>query len=136
MIHRLHRRMAHLLAFAPSRRRLGIGLLAIMLPEALRHIALNVSHMFQNIIDNPLFEGPAEEIELTHSRLFDRGLTANLKTDALTAAEGIKQPFRIGLELSFIMKVHHELTVLQQVTDVEFLGIVRDEPVNQTEADG
>lgn len=34
------------------------------------------------------------------------------------------------------MEMHHELAILVQVTDIEFLGIVRDEPVDQPQTNG
>ena len=77
--------------------------------------------MIQDILDNPLFECPAEEVELAHRRLFDWFLTAHLEADAFTTAKGIKEPLRIRLELALIMKMHHELRGLLWVADVELL---------------
>ena len=137
MVHRLHRRMAHLLAFAPPRRRLRFDLLAIMLPETDIHVTLNLRNVGQDVSDHTLLEGPAEEVELAHRRLFDRRLAADLETDALAAAEGIEEALRIRLEFAFVVEMHHELTrtglIRDRITDIKLLRVVRDEPVDEAE---
>ena len=140
MVDRLHRRMAHLLPLAASRRRLHLCLLAVMFPETHVHIALNVSRVRQNVADHALLNGPAEEVELAHRRLLDRRLAADLEADALTAAKRIKEALRIRLELTLVMKMDHELfgagLLCEGVADVELLGIIRDEPVDEAETHG
>ena len=138
MVDRLHRRMAHLLPLAPPRGRLHLRLLAIMFPETHVHIALNVGRVRQNIADDALLNGPAEEVELAHRRLLDRRLAANLEADALATTKRIEEALRIRLELTLVMEVDHELTrrrvFCQGIADIELLGIVRDEPVDEAEA--
>jgi len=138
MVDCLHRRMAHLLPLTASRRRLHLRLLAIMFPETHVHIALNVGRVRQNVADHTLLNGPAEEVELAHRRLLDRRLATDLEADALATAKRIKEALRIRLELTLVMEVDHELTrrrvFCQGIADVELLGIVRDEPVDEAEA--
>ena len=136
VIHRLHRRMTHLLALAPTGGCLDFGLLTVMFPETDIHIALNIGDVFQNILDNPLLYGPTEEIQLAHSGLLNRCLTANLEADAFATAKRIKEALGIRLEFALVMEVHHELAVLLGIRDIEFLGIIRDEPVYEAETDG
>ena len=140
MVDCLHRRMAHLLPLTAPRGSLHLRLLAIMFPETHVHIALNVDRVRQNIADHALLNGPAEEIELAHRRLLDRRLAADLEADALATAKRIEEALRIRLEFTLVMEVDHELTrrrvFCQGIADVELLGIVRDEPVDQTETHG
>ena len=129
VVHRLHRRMGHLLALPPTRRCLDLRILAVVLPETDIHIALNSFNVLQNISDDTLLDGPTEEIQLAHRGLLNRRLAADLEADALTATEGIEEPLRIGLEFALVMEVHHELAILMDIGHVELLGIVRYEPV-------
>ena len=138
MVHRLHRRMTHLLTLSPTRRRLCLRLLAVMLLETDIHVLLNIGHMRQNVANNAHLNCPSEEIELTHRRLLNRRLTANLETDPLSSAKGIKEPLGIRLEFALIVEMHHELFVCScfigyRITHVELLGIIGDEPVNEAE---
>ena len=57
----------------------------------------------------------------------------DLETDALSAAERIKETFGIGLELTLIVKMDHKLGGLQWVTDIELFRIIRDKPINKPE---
>lgn len=57
----------------------------------------------------------------------------DLETDALSAAERIKETFGIGLELTLIVKMDHKLGGVKRITNVELFGIICDEPVNQPE---
>ena len=138
MVHRLHGRMTHLLALPATSRCLCLRLLAIMLLETDIHVLLNVSHVRQDVTDNTHLDRPTEEIELAHGGLFNRCLAANLETDPLPSAERIEQTFGIRLEFAFIMEVYHELlgsTALigQRITHIEFLRIIGDEPIDETE---
>lgn len=90
MIDGLHRRMAHLLALTPSRRRFDFGLLTVVLPETDRHIALNVGDVVQNVSNDTLLDGPTEEIQLAHRGLLNRRLAANLEADAFSAAKRVE----------------------------------------------
>ncbi len=139
VIDRLHRRMAHLLPLAASRRRLHLRLLTVMFPETHVHITLNVRCVCQNVADHALLNGPAEEVELAHRRLLNRRLATDLEADALATAKRIKKALRIRLELTLVMEVDHELTrrrvFCQGIADIELLGIIRDEPVDETETD-
>ena len=110
MVHRLHRRMAHLLALPPTRRRLRLRLLAIVLLETDIHVLLNIGDVFQDITDNTHLNRPTEEVELAHRRFIYRRLPANLEADALSAAERVKQPLGIRFELAFIVEMYHELS--------------------------
>lgn len=132
MIHRLHGRMTHLLALTTTRRCLVFGVLAIVFPETYVHIFLDRIDVRQNILNDPLLDGPAEEIQLANCGLLNRRLAANLEADSLAATKRIKQTLGIRLEFAFVMEMHHELSVLVEITDIEFLGIVRDEPIYQS----
>ncbi len=132
----LRRALAHLLALAATGGGLLLRLLAVMLPETHVHVLLDVSGVLHNIIYHALLNGPTEEVELAHGRLLNRGLPADLETDTLATTEGVEQALRVGLELAFVVEVHHEGALLQRVADVELLGVVRHEPVDQTETDG
>ena len=139
MVDRLHRRMAHLLALSATRRCLGLRLLAIVLLETNIHIALNVSHVRNDVPDHAHLNRPAEEVELAHRCLLNRCLAADLETDALTATEGIKEPLRIRLEFALVVEMDHKLAtgvrrlIGQRITNIELLGIIGDEPVNETQ---
>ena len=135
MIHRLHGRLTHLLALAPSRRRRRLRILAVMLAKARVHIRLDRLLICENVVEHPLLDRPTEEIQLADRGLLNWRVAADLEANAITAAEGIEQPLRIGLELALIMKVDHELAVVHRIGHVELLGIVRHEPVDQTETD-
>jgi hypothetical protein len=136
MIHRFHRGVTHLLALSPAGGGLDFGFLTIMLPETGIHIALYIHNMFQNILDDSFLDGPTEEIQLAHRGFFNRRLAANLETDSFTTAEWIKQTLGIGLEFALVMEMYHELAFFVEITDVEFLGIIRHEPVYEAETDG
>jgi len=141
MIDGLHGRLAHLFALAAAGRCLLFGLLAVMLPETDIHVALNVGDMVGDVADHLFLNSPPEEVELADGGLLNGRLTADLEIDAFTATEGIKETLAVGLEFALVMEVHHELarggwiTLHQGITDVELLGVVRDKPVNETEAD-
>ena len=128
--------LAHLLALAATGGGLLLRLLAVMLPETHVHVLLDVSCVLHNIVYYALLDGPTEEVELAHGRLLNGGLPADLETDALATAEGVEEALRIGLELALVVEVDHEGAVLQRIADVELLGVVRHEPVDQTETDG
>lgn len=94
------------------------------------HIPLNIGDMIQDILDDPLLQSPAEEVQLADGGLFNRRRTADLEADAFTTAERIKETLGIRLEFAFIMEMHHELCGILRIADVELLGIVGDEPVD------
>ena len=104
-----------------------------MLLETHIHITLNIRDMIQDILDDALFKCPAEEIELPHGGLFYGRRTTNLEADSLTTTERVEETLRIGLEFALVMEVDHELGGFQWVADVEFLGIIRNEPIDQAE---
>ena len=136
MVDRFCRRRTHLLAFSAPGTRLRFRLLAIMFLETHIHIPLNLGDMIQNILDDTLLQSPAEEVQLTDGGLFNRRRAADLEADALTAAKRIEEALGIRLEFALIMEMDHELCGILRIADVELLGIVGDEPVDQTEADG
>ena len=148
MVHGLHRGMAHLLTFAPPRGGFDLRLLAVMFAETNIHIPLNVGDVGQNIADHAHLNGPSEEIQLSYSGLVDRGLSADLETDALTTAEWIKESLGIGLEFALVMEVDHKLAGAaaaaaaaaslfdQRITNIELLGIIGHEPVDESETYG
>lgn len=131
--------MTHFLALATTRGRFGFGFLAVMFPVAGIHIAFDIGGVFNDVGHHTFLQGPAEEVELTDSGLLNGWLTAHLKTDALTTAEGIKQSLGVRLEFAFVVKVHQKLTgrhiwcLDQWVCHVELFGVVRDKPVDQTQ---
>jgi len=135
MVDSLHRRMAHLLPLSASRRGLHLRLLAVMFPETHVHVAFNVRSMRQNVADHTLLNGPSEEVELAHRRLLNRRLAADLEADALATTKRVKEALRIRLEFALVMEVDHKLTgrrvFCQGIADVELLGIIRDEPVDE-----
>ena len=139
MVDRLHRRMTHLLALPATRRRLGLRLLAIVLLETNIHITLNVSHVRNDVPDHAHLNRPAEEVELSHGGLLNRRLAADLETDALTATERIEEPLRIRFEFALVVEMNHKLTagvrrlIGQRITNIELLGIIGDEPVDETQ---
>ncbi len=141
MIDGLHGGLAHLLALATTSGCLLFGLLAVMLPETDIHIALNVYDMVGDVADHLFLNGPPEEVELTDGGLLNGRLTADLEVDAFATTEGVKETLAVGLEFALVMEVHHELarggriTLHQGITDVEFLGVVRDEPVYKPQTD-
>ena len=131
----LHRRGTHLLALAATRRGLFGSRLAIMLPETRIHIALNIDSVLQNVVNDSFLECPPEEIQLTHGGLFDRWLSADLKRDAFAAAERIKETLAVCLEFALVLEMYNKLLIVEEIADIEFLGVVRDEPFNNTETD-
>jgi hypothetical protein len=132
----LRRAVAHLLPLTAARRCLLLRLLAVMLPETDVHVLLDIGCMGHNIVYHALLNGPTEEVKLAHGRLLNGGLPADLETDALTTAEGVEQTLGVRLEFALVVEVDHEGAILQRVADVELLGVVRHEPVDQAETDG
>jgi len=130
-----HGGLTHLLALTTTSGRLDFGILTVMFPKTDIHILLNFAHVLQDITQHTLFDRPSEEIQLAHRCLLNRGRTADLKTDALTTTKRIKQTLAIRFELAFVMEMHHELTLFMDVIHIELLGIVRYEPVDETETD-
>jgi len=63
-------------------------------------------------------------------------MTADLETDALATTEGVEQTLAISLELALVVEMDHELAGFVRVVDVEFLGIIRHEPVDQSQTHG
>jgi len=125
----------HLLALAATRGGLGVGLLAVMLPETRIHIRLNGGGVGQDVGQNTLLNRPTEEVELAHGGLLDRRGAGDDKTDPVATAERVEQFLAVGLEFTLVLEVDDELTVLQQIRDVEFLRIVRHEPLHDAETD-
>ena len=142
VVHGLHRGMAHLLTFAPPRGGFDLRLLAVVFAETDIHILLNIGDVRQNIADHAHLNGPSEEIQLSYGGLVDRGLSADLEADALTTAEWIKEPLGIGLEFALVMEVDHKLAGCscglfdQRVTNIELLGIIGHEPIDESETHG
>ena len=144
----LHRRVTHLLALATARGRLGLGFLAVMLPETDIHVALNVSDVLENVVNDAFLDRPTKEVELADSGLLNGGRAVHLKTDALAAAKRIEQTLAIRLELALVMKVDHKragsgLTFIvccchrcKGIAHIELLGVIRYEPVNESQTDG
>ena len=73
---------------------------------------------------------------MANGGLFDGRRATDLEADAFTTAERIKETLGIRLEFALIMEMDHELRGILGIADVELLGIVGDEPVDQTKADG
>ena len=132
----LHGGCAHLFPATAPRGGLGLRLLAVMLPETRVHIGFNRGGVFQNVGQHALLNRPAEEIQLAHGGLLNRGRTDRLKADPVATAEWIKQPLGIGLEFALVLKMDDELLAVQRITDIELLGVVCCEPFYYAEADG
>jgi hypothetical protein len=62
-------------------------------------------------------------------------LTGNLEVDSLTATEGIKELFAIGFELTLVICVDEELLSFKDIGCVVCLGIIGDEPINETKGE-
>jgi hypothetical protein len=136
MIDGLHGGGAHLLALAAARWSLFGSRLAIMLPEARIHIDFDVGRVLQNVVNNSFLECPPEEIQLADSGLLDRGLAADLERDAFATTEGVEEALAVRLELAFVLEVDDELLIIEKIADIELLGVVRDEPLDNTETHG
>jgi len=104
-----------------------------MLPETDIHVFLDIFCMCRNIVYDTLLDCPPEKIQLTHSRLLNRGMPADLEANALTTTKGIEEALRICLQLPLVMEMYHKLTILVTIADIELLGVIRDEPVNETQ---
>ena len=135
-IDRLGRGGRHLLALATSSRSLGLGLLAVVLPEARVHIRLNGRSVGQNVLQDALLDRPPEEVQLAHSGLLDGRGASNDEADPIAAAEGVEQLLAVGLELTLVLEVDDELALLQGIGDIELLGVVGHEPLNHAETHG
>lgn len=96
------------------------------------HGGLDFGKVHLDIVQHALLKGPTEEVQLSHSCLEHR-ITLDLEHDSLTPAEGIEQFFTVCLQLGFVVRIHKELLVIQDVGNVVLLGIVRDKPVNQAQ---
>ena len=59
-----------------------------------------------------------------------------MEVDSLAATEGIKELFAIGFELALVVGVDEKLLPFKDVGCVVCLGIVCDEPVNESEGEG
>jgi len=92
-----------------------------MLPETHIHVLLDISGVFGDVGDNALLDGPTKEIQLTHRRLLNGGMPADLETNTLTAAERVEETFGICLELALVVEMRHELSAFVSIGDVELL---------------
>lgn len=133
VVHGLHGGVTHLLALSAARRCLLLSRLTIVFPEARIHIGLNRGDVLENVVNDSLLDGPPEEVQLTHGGLLNRRLTAHLETDPLATAKRIEESLAIGLELTLIVEMNEKLTAIEGVGHVKLLGVVRDEPIDQTE---
>jgi len=98
------------------------------------HVLLNSLQILHNIGNDLLLKGPAEEVQLTNRG--DKGLvTARLEHDPFAPTEGIEEPLRVGLELPLIVEIDEELPLVEDITDVVLFGIVRYEPINESQTD-
>ena len=136
MVDRFCRRRTHLLALPPPGTRLRLRFLAIMFLKTHIHIPLNLGDMIQDILNDTLLQSPAEEVQLADGGLFDGRCATDLEANAFTTAERIKETLGIRLEFALVVEMYHELCGVLGIADVELLGIVGDEPIDQTEADG
>jgi len=62
-------------------------------------------------------------------------LTGHLEVDSLTTAEGIKEFLTVRLQLTLVICVDEELLSLKDVRRIVCLGIIGDEPINETEGE-
>jgi len=77
---------------------------------------------------NTLFQGPAEEIELSDRRQ-ECLISGYLETNALAPTKGIKQFLAVGLQLVLVVHVHDELLAIQDIGSAIRLAVIRDKPV-------
>jgi len=106
--------------------------LTLYLARVLIHRRFYFGKVHLDIIKNTLFKCPAEKVELSHCGLEHRK-ARDLEHDALTPTEGVKQLFAVGLQLRFVVRIDEELLPIHYIGDVVLLGIVGDEPVNETQ---
>ena len=67
----------------------------------------------------------------------DEGLdAAGLEHDPLPATERIEQPLAVGVEFPLVVKVDEEMLSGSHERGVHLLGVVGDEVVDETQADG
>ena len=98
--------------------------------RALIHILLNIVVVFVKIIEHSVLNRPLKEVELTNSRVHTH------KLNALPTAEGVEHLLAVGLEVCLVSQVHdHVAPRVYNVRDVMLLGIVGNEPVNQTQTE-
>lgn len=83
------------------------------------------------MLQNVLLDKPPEEVELAYRR--DKRLhAAYLETNALTAAERVKQPLAISIQLAFVIEIHKEMLASQRKTGIHLFRIVGDKIIDQT----
>ncbi len=107
-----------------------------MLAEARIHIYFDVRCVDHNILQDTLLDRPPEEVQLAHRRLFDRRGAGYDETDALPTTEGVKQLLAVRLEFALVLKMDDELAFVENIGNIELFGVVRDEPLDDTETDG
>jgi len=98
------------------------------------HFSLYGCRIEAEIIQNSLLKSPAEEVQLSNSCEKGR-LTGNLEVDSFTTAEGIKEFLAVRLQLTLVIRVDEKLLPLENIRCVVCLGVVGDEPVNETEGE-
>ncbi len=106
-----------------------------MLLERGIHIFLNGFAILGYMLENLLFNGPPEKVQLTNSGR-DLLVATGLKEDTLPSAKGVKETLGIGIELALVLEIDQELTVTEEIRGVVLFRIVGDEIVNETETHG
>ncbi len=89
----------------------------------------------QHKLQNVLLDEPPEEVQLADSG-DERLHTARLKHDAFTTAERIKQSLRVRIQFALVVEIDKEMLAGMGERGVRLFGIVGDEIVDQTQADG
>ena len=98
------------------------------------HLRLHDLTLCLEILDDVLLNRPAEEVELSYRR-YEGVNSRETEHNTLSATEGVKELLGIGLQLTLVAHIDHKLLAIQEITDCMPLRIVRDEPVDQTQAD-
>ncbi len=92
--------------------------------------------MLKDVRENALLDRPPEEVQLPDSGFIDGRGARDDETDTLAPTEGVKEFLAVSLEFALVLEVDNELALLQDVRNIELLGVVRDEPFDNAEADG
>jgi hypothetical protein len=102
------------------------------LPSIGIHGGLDCYQIVLDVLQNPLFNRPAEEVQLAHRGL-KKGVARDLEHNPLAAAKGVEQLFGICLQLGLVVRVDEELLAVQNIGRVVLFGVVGHEPVNEAE---
>lgn len=89
---------------------------------------MNIVMVLLDIGKHFIRQRPFEEIELTYGRIHI------MELDALPPTEWVKHLLAIRLQVGLVRKIYYNMVLLlRQVGNVILLGVICDEPINQTE---